>query len=60
LLEPTIAEADHASVTCYLETFGQRSLSFYQRLGFAAAARFTEPTTGADYTVMVRHPGKKS
>jgi ribosomal protein S18 acetylase RimI-like enzyme len=59
LLEPTIAEADHASVTCYLETFGQRSLSFYQRLGFAAAARFTEPTTGADYTVMVRHPGNK-
>jgi GNAT superfamily N-acetyltransferase len=54
LLEPTIAEADRAGVTCYLETFGQRNLSFYQRLGFAPAARFTEPTTGAEYTVMVR------
>jgi len=58
LLEPTIAEADRSGVTCYLETFSQRNLSFYQRLGFAAAARFTEPTTGAEYTVMVRRPGK--
>jgi GNAT superfamily N-acetyltransferase len=55
LLEPTLEEADRAGVTCYLETFSQRNLSFYQRLGFAAAARFTEPTTGAEYTVMVRH-----
>jgi GNAT superfamily N-acetyltransferase len=59
LLEPTIAEADRAGVTCYLETFSQRNLSFYQRLGFAAAARFTEPTTGSDYTVMIRPPGEK-
>jgi GNAT superfamily N-acetyltransferase len=59
LLEPTIAEADRAGVTCYLETFSPRSLPFYQRLGFAPAARFTEPTTGADYTVMVRHFGEK-
>jgi GNAT superfamily N-acetyltransferase len=58
LLEPTIAEADRAGVTCYLETFSQRNLLFYQRLGFAATARFTEPTTGAEYTVMVRPPGK--
>jgi len=58
LLEPTIAKADRAGVTCYLETFSQRNLPFYQRLGFAAAARFTEPTTGAEYTVMVRRPGK--
>ncbi len=58
LLEPTIAEADRAGVTCYLETFGQRNLSFYQRLGFAAEAQYTEPTTGVEYTVMVRRPGK--
>lgn len=60
LLEPTIAEADRAGVTCYLETFSQRNLSFYQRLGFAIAAQFTEPTTGADCTVMVRPPGEKA
>jgi GNAT superfamily N-acetyltransferase len=59
LLEPTIAEADRAGVTCYLETFSPRNLPFYQRLGFASAARFTEPTTGAEYAVMVRHPRKE-
>ena len=59
LLEPTIEEADRAGVTCYLETFSQRNLPFYQRLGFAAAARFTEPTTGAGYTVMVRPPRER-
>jgi GNAT superfamily N-acetyltransferase len=56
LLEPTIAEADRVSATCYLETFSPRNLSFYQRLGFAPAARLAEPTTGADYAVMVRYP----
>ena len=56
LLEPTIAEADCVSATCYLETFSPRSLSFYERLGFATKARFAEPTTGADYVVMVRYP----
>jgi GNAT superfamily N-acetyltransferase len=56
LLEPTVAEADRVSATCYLETFSRRSLSFYERLGFATEARFGEPTTGADYTLMVRFP----
>lgn len=54
LIEPTIEEADRAGATCFLETFSQRNLSFYQRLGFTSAARFTEPITGADYTLMIR------
>lgn len=57
LLEPTIAEADRVSATCYLETFSPRNLPFYERLGFVTEARFAEPTTGADYAVMVRYPG---
>lgn len=56
LLEPTLAQADHAAATCYLETFSPRAVPFYERLGFATSARFTEPTTGADYAIMVRHP----
>ena len=56
LLEPTLAEADRVSATCYLETFSPRNLSFYERLDFAAEARFAEPTTGADYVLMVRYP----
>jgi ribosomal protein S18 acetylase RimI-like enzyme len=54
LLEPTIVEADSACATCYLETFSPRAISFYERLGFVTRARFAEPTTGADYAVMVR------
>jgi GNAT superfamily N-acetyltransferase len=57
LLEPTIAEADRVSTTCYLETFSPRNLAFYERLGFTTEARFAEPTTGEDYAVMVRYPG---
>lgn len=56
LLEPTLAEADVAGATCYLETFSERNLSFYQRLGFSVAARFHEPTTAAEYAVMIRGP----
>jgi ribosomal protein S18 acetylase RimI-like enzyme len=56
LLEPTIADAGHAGATCYVETFSPRSVSFYERLGFVTQARYTEPTTGAEYAVMVRQP----
>jgi GNAT superfamily N-acetyltransferase len=56
LLEPTIVEADRLGATCYLETFSPRNPSLYQRLGFAAVARFVEPVTGAEYAVMVRSP----
>ncbi len=58
LLQPTLAEADRFSATCYLETFSPRNLPFYERLGFATKARFIEPTTRAAYAVMVRYPAK--
>ena len=56
LLEPTLAEADRVSAMCYLETFSPGNIGFYQRLGFSPRARISEPTTGADYVVMVRPP----
>lgn len=56
LLQPTLSEADSVSATCYLETFSSRNLAFYQRLGFATKAQFTEPTTRADYALLVRPP----
>jgi len=56
LLAPTLAEADAATVVCYLETFNPRSLHFYQRLGFVTRAHFDEPTTRAPYAIMVRAP----
>jgi ribosomal protein S18 acetylase RimI-like enzyme len=56
LLAPTLAEADSATVVCYLETFNPRSLHFYERLGFVTRAHFDEPTTRAQYAIMVRAP----
>jgi len=56
LLAPTLAEADVRGVVSYLETFSPRNLRFYERLGFTSRARFDEPTTRAQYTVMVRNP----
>jgi ribosomal protein S18 acetylase RimI-like enzyme len=56
LLAPTLAEADAATAVCYLETFNPRTLRFYERLGFVTRAEFDEPTTRAQYAIMVRVP----
>jgi GNAT superfamily N-acetyltransferase len=56
LLAPTLAEADARSVVTYLETFSPRNPRFYERLGFTTRARFDEPTTRAQYAVMIRNP----
>lgn len=56
LLAPTLSEADALGVVTYLETFSPRNPRFYERLGFVTRARFDEPTTQAQYAVMVRDP----
>ena len=43
-------------IAVWLETFGLRTVRFYERLGFSTVARFDEPTTGAPYALMVRNP----
>jgi GNAT superfamily N-acetyltransferase len=60
LLAPTLAEADRAGAVCYLETFSIRNLAFYERQAFATKARFKEPTTQAEYAIMVRDPIRRS
>lgn len=59
LLEPTIAEADRAAIPCFLETFTPRNIPFYERIGFSVVARIAEPTTGADYAVMLRQATRR-
>jgi ribosomal protein S18 acetylase RimI-like enzyme len=54
LLASTLAEASAAHVCCYLETFGNGNLGFYERLGFRAVAEHAEPVTGAKYKIMRR------
>jgi len=56
LVRPTLAEATQAGAYAFLETFTQRSLVFYERIGFVRAAEFVEPTTKAQYVVMLRNP----
>jgi len=56
LLAPTLREADAVGGVTYLETFSPRNPRFYERLGFVTRARFDEPTTQAQYAVMVRDP----
>jgi GNAT superfamily N-acetyltransferase len=52
LLAGTLAEAARAQASCYLETFTQRNLRFYERLGFRRVADHLEPTTNHGYVVM--------
>jgi ribosomal protein S18 acetylase RimI-like enzyme len=54
LLSGTLAEASHAHVPCYLETFTPRNLRFYERLGFCRVANHFEPSTNKEYVVMRR------
>ena len=53
LLEPVLALGQSS----YLETFGQRSVRFYERLGYEMRAEFLERVTGLPYWVLVRNGG---
>ena len=52
LLAPTMQAANDAGVSCYLETFGDRGLPFYERIGFKRIATHVEPTTGGRYHIL--------
>ncbi|MBT9511442.1 MAG: GNAT family N-acetyltransferase [Acidovorax sp.] len=54
LLQPTLARADQARATCYLETFNPLSLPFYRRLGFVRVVECVEPVSGRPYWLLAR------
>ena len=56
VLTQGLAAVDAASAACFLETYNERSLPFYARLGFVVAGRYAEAVTGCDYWLMVRPP----
>jgi GNAT superfamily N-acetyltransferase len=56
VLAPGLAAVDAARALCFLETYNERSLPFYARLGFVVAGRYAEAVTGCDYWLMVRKP----
>ncbi|AQR71368.1 hypothetical protein BZG29_25885 [Janthinobacterium sp. LM6] len=54
VLAPGLAAVDAAGAACFLETYNERSLPFYGRLGFVVAGRYAEAVTGCDYWLMLR------
>ena len=54
LIRPVLQQSDALGLQTYLETFGKRNQSFYQRLGYETVAEYAAPSTGSRYWVMVR------
>jgi ribosomal protein S18 acetylase RimI-like enzyme len=57
LIRPVLERTDALGVPTFLETFTRQNMSFYERLGYKAAASFEEPLTRTEYWIMVREPG---
>ena len=54
LVETALETTDGLGVPTYLETFTPRTIKFYNRLGYDAVTSFHEPTTRAEYWLMIR------
>jgi GNAT superfamily N-acetyltransferase len=57
LIRPVLEKTDALGVATWLETFTPRNMSFYRRLGYDVVETFPEPTTAAEYAIMLRRPG---
>ena len=60
LLEPLLARADSDDLPCYLETFNDKHLPFYERHGFRIAGSGKIPGGGPDFWAMIRRPSDRS
>ncbi len=56
LIAPTVAEADAAGATTWLETFTTGGARFYERAGFRLVSWHDEPSTGRPYAVLRHDP----
>jgi ribosomal protein S18 acetylase RimI-like enzyme len=56
VLAPGTAQADAARLPCYLVSFNERNLPFYQRLGFQVATSDVEPKSGLRFWTFLRKP----
>jgi GNAT superfamily N-acetyltransferase len=54
LLEPGINRATDAGLPCYLVSFNERNLPFYERLGFRVATSEVEPKSGLRFWTFLR------
>lgn len=58
LITPVLSQTDQLNVPTYLETFTPRTKKFYRQLGYSEIGTFFEPTTQAEYSIMVREVNK--
>jgi GNAT superfamily N-acetyltransferase len=56
LLQPVLNRADGKQVPCYLETFTERNVQFYEKLGFTVVVHDHIPKGGPPFWTMVRTP----
>ncbi len=56
LIRATLAEADQVGAPSFLETFSQRNVTLYERLGYSVVASYEEPVTQSQYWLMQRAP----
>lgn len=60
LVTDVLHETDRLHVSTYLETFTERSIPFYRRLGYYPVEKIYEPTCQAHYWLMVRKSPDRS
>lgn len=58
LITPILSQTDRLDVPTYLETFTPRTKKFYRQLGYSEIGTFFEPTTQAEYSIMMREVNK--
>ena len=56
LLEPDLARSDAEGFPCYLETFKQANVAYYERLGFQLLIEAVEPSSGLPFWTLGRDP----
>lgn len=56
LIKDVLKKTDCMKMQTYLETFTPRNMTFYERLGYREIESFHEPTTNAEYWLMIREP----
>jgi len=54
LIEPMLSRADSDGLPCYLETFDQRDLPFYEELGFQITGAGSIPRGGPDFWALMK------
>jgi hypothetical protein len=56
LMEPVLLKANASGIPCYLETFNEKKLGFYKRLGFRIVGAGRIPGGGPPFWAMTRAP----